>query len=212
MGTVRDRIKGSSRHITKYTNACTRKTANPPPGRVAVSEYATIQTQPKSGSLRRLSRLIPVRECSYPQIQYFGRLSVKQVAAWHKWLVTRIGSLREFGNTMRELHGVFDLPPAGLSSLKRWLFVFDKFHMVDADDQLSWTDDVDLDFLRSSGILLEFETEKWMEAHFNANAAQGTASGDDFLHSLEPGTIPGSVSLEGRRSFGCNRPLCGQEA
>jgi hypothetical protein len=87
---------------------------------------------------------------------------------------------------VREFHGVIGLPEDGLSSLKRPLLLFDKLHVVDSDVQLDRADKIDFEFLLSRGVVFELEEDKWMGAWANANAAMGTASGDDFLQSLQP--------------------------
>jgi hypothetical protein len=40
---------------------------------------------------------------------------------------------------MRALHGVISLTPNDLPVLKRHAFIFDKFHLTDLNQELSWT-------------------------------------------------------------------------
>jgi hypothetical protein len=62
---------------------------------------------------------------------------------------------------MRALHGVISLTPHALPVLKRHAFIFDKFHLTDLDQELSWTlpDDVaaalnaDLAFLQEKHLI-----------------------------------------------------------
>jgi hypothetical protein len=62
---------------------------------------------------------------------------------------------------MRALHGVISLTPHTLPVLKRHAFIFDKFHLTDLDQELSWilTNDVaaslnaDLAFLREKSLV-----------------------------------------------------------
>lgn len=102
--------------------------------------------------------------------------------------------------TVREFHGVIGLPEDGLSSLKRPLLLFDKLHIVDSD-HLDQADEIDFEFLLSRGVVFEFERDEWFGAWANANAAMGTASGDDFLQSLQPGSIGGDDPLDAILAF-----------
>jgi hypothetical protein len=62
---------------------------------------------------------------------------------------------------MRALHGVISLTPNALPVLKRHAFIFDKFHLTDLNQELSWTltDDVapslnaDLAFLQEKNLI-----------------------------------------------------------
>lgn len=103
--------------------------------------------------------------------------------------------------TMRELHGVIDLPEGGLSSLKRQFLLFDRLHLTDRappeDTQLRTSEETDLDFLRSRGVVLEFETDKWLEARLHSTIA----SNNDFVRSLQPSSITGDDPISALTDF-----------
>lgn len=78
---------------------------------------------------------------------------------------------------MPELHAVVPDSPETIPSLKRQILLFDKFHLayltdsVPEDDQAYDAYKVDLEYLRSRGVMLDFDDQTMLEAMFHANEA-----------------------------------------